>query len=287
MIDIYTDYAAVLTVNRHEDRAAPMLDLVTLGIDYGYDVALSDVYFEPSSDPADETIRLEGIIVKCAVALGNRLGVALNPQIVYHKPKETVRILHGLLEKFEDFDDSDSLYGIVMSGETPEHILENMCRVVYGDNNLHFEDLVISVGPRVMTVMRNYLAAAALEEQKGDNDYLRIGRIAAYLRTFPQNPSAFVFLNLPQEPDMLVVQQALSFADDEYSDDELLLMYAVGLSVIPFDDFDGAYGALAGNLEKINTDNYPPLPILEQGLVALKTIYGQDRAQEEENYEQD
>jgi len=287
MIDIYTDYAAVLTVNRHEDRAAPMLDLVTLGIDYGYDVALSDVYFEPSADPADETIRLEGIIVKCAVALGNRLGVALNPQIVYQKPKETVRILHGLLETFEDFDDSDSLYGIVMSGETPEFILENMCRLVYGDNNLHFEDLIVRVGPRVMTVMRNYLAASALDEQKGDNDYLRIGRIAAYLRVFPQNPSAFVFLNLPQEPDLQVVQQSFTFDEEEYPEDELLLMYSVGLSVIPADTYEDAYAALAGNLEKLNTDGYPTLPILEQGMAALKTIYGHDNVTEEENYEQD
>ncbi|EPJ2511834.1 hypothetical protein ACTGOH_004791, partial [Salmonella enterica subsp. enterica serovar Bareilly] len=93
MIDIYTDYAAVLTVNRHEGRAAPMLDLVTLGMDYGYDVALSDVYSNPLSDPADETVRLESIIVKVAVGLGNRLGIGLNPQIVFQKPKETVRIL--------------------------------------------------------------------------------------------------------------------------------------------------------------------------------------------------
>lgn len=287
MIDIYTDYAAVLTVNRHEDRAAPMLDLVTLGIDYGYDVALSYVYFEPSADPADETIRLEGIIVKCAVALANRLGVGLNPQIVYQKPKEAVRILHGLLEKFEDFDDSDSLYGIVMSGETPEFILENMCRLVYGDNNLHFDDLVVRVGPRVMTVMRNYLSAAALDEQRGDTDYLRIGRVAAYLRAFPQNPSAFAFLNLPQEPDLLVVQQSFIFDEEDYTDEEYLVMYSVGLSIIPNDTFDDAYAALAGNLDKLNTDNFPTLPLLEAGMKALKIIYGHDNEQEDANYESD
>lgn len=287
MIDIYTDYAAVLTVNRHESRAAPMLDLVTLGIDYGYDVALSDLYYRPSSDPADETVRLEGIIVKCAVALGNRLGVGMNPQIVYQKPKETVRILQGLLERFEDYDDSDSLYGIVMSGETPEYILENMCRLVYGDDNLHFEDLIERVGPRVMTVMRNFLSAAALDERKSDPDYARIGRIAAYLRAFPQNPSAFIFLNLPQEPDMLAIQQSLVFDEEDYTDEEYLVMYSVGLSVVANETFDSAYSALASNLDNLNTDNFPTLQLLEAGLKSLKEIYGHDDKEKEANYESD
>lgn len=287
MIDIYTDYAAVLTVNRHTDRAAPMLDLVSLGMDYGYDVALSDVYYNPSADPGDETIRLEAIIVKCAVALGNRLGVGLNPQQVYHKPKETVRILHGLLVAFEEFDDSDALYGIVMSGETPEYILENVCRYVYGDANIHFEDLVETVGPRVMTVLRNFLSASALDEQKGDNDYLRIGRVAAFLRVFPQNPSAFVFLNLPQSPDLTVVQQSLIFDDEDYTDDEYLTMYSVGLSIIESDTYEDAYAVLSDNLDKLNTDGFPTLSLLEAGMAALKTIYGHDAAQEEIQYESD
>lgn len=273
MIDIYTDYAAVLTVNRHEGRAAPMLDLVTLGMDYGYDVALSDVYSNPLSDPADETVRLESIIVKVAVGLGNRLGIGLNPQIVFQKPKETVRILHGVLEAFEEFEDSDALYGIVSSGETPEYILENMCRYVYGDENLHFEDLITVVSPRVLTVMENFLAAESLESQKRNSDDVRQERIVTYLRLFPENPSAFVFMNLPAEPDLTVVQQSLEFRVEDISEIDLLTMYAVGLSIIPHAEFDGAYGDLEKNLALLNVDNVPPGEILRKGLEALKVIY--------------
>ncbi|QVW55165.1 hypothetical protein pEaSNUABM29_00121 [Erwinia phage pEa_SNUABM_29] len=287
MIDIYTDYAAVLTVNRHEDRAAPMLDLVTLGMEYGYDVALSDAYYNPLSEPAEETIRLEGIIVKVAVALGNRLGVGLNPQIVYQKPKETVRILHGLLEKFEEFEDTDTLYGIVLSGETPEYILENMCRYVYGDDQLHFEDLITQVGPRVMTVMQNFLSAAALEQQDAGNDYLRQGRIVAYLRAFPENPSAFVFLNLPPEPDLTVVQQSFDYDADDISEEDLLIMYSVGLSIIPNETYDDAYEALSRNFALLNSENLPANDLLRRAMGALKVIYGNDEEGEEENYEQD
>ncbi|AWN08949.1 hypothetical protein MLDJOKPK_00125 [Salmonella phage SPAsTU] len=287
MIDIYTDYAAVLTVNRHEDRAAPMLDLVSLGMDYGYDVALSDVYFNPLSEPTEETVRLEGIIVKVAVALGNRLGVGLNPQIVFKKPKETVRILHGLLEKFEEFEDTDTLYGIVLSGETPEYILENMCRYVYGDDNLHFEDLITVVSPRVMTVMQNFLSASALEAQNAGNDYLRQGRVVAYLRAFPENPSAFVFLNLPPEPDLTVVQQSFDYAADDISEEDLLIMYSVGLSIIPNETFDEAYDDLAKNFALLNAENLPAGDLLRRAMGALKAIYGMDDEQEEEDYEQD
>lgn len=273
MIDIYTDYAAVLTVNRHEDRAAPMLDLVTLGMEYGYDVALSDVYSNPSADPADETIRLESIIVKVAVGLGNRLGIGLNPQIVFQKPKETVRILHGVLETFEDFEDSDALYGIVSSGETPEYILENMCRYVYGDENLHFDDLITVVSPRVLTVMENFLAAESLDEQSQGTDYERQARIVRYLRLFPENPSSYVFLNLPAVPDLTVVQQSLEFHVDDVSEEDLLTIYAVGLSIIPHPEFDAAYADLEKNFALLNVDNLPQAEALRKGLEALKVIY--------------
>lgn len=282
MIDIYTDYAAVLTVNRSEERAAPFLDLVTLCMDYGYDVALSDVYWQPSSDPADETVRLEGIIVKCAVALGNRLGIALNPQEVYHKPKETVRILDGITSKFEEFEDTDTLYGIVMSGETPEYILESICRYVYGDDNIHFEDLVVRVSPRVMSVMRNYLSSVTVDEQLAAGNDKRLSRIADYLRLYPQNPSAFVFLNLPDLPDLTVVQQSLVFDVEDYTEAELLEMYAVGLTIIDNEDYEDAYAALSENLEKLNNEGLKPIPILQPALESLKEIY---KVAEEDNDE--
>ncbi len=282
MIDIYTDYAAVLTVNRAEERAAPFLDLVTLCMDYGYDVALSDVYWQPSSDPADETVRLEGIIVKCAVALGNRLGVALNPQEVFRKPKETVRILDGITSKFEEFEDTDTLYGLVMSGETPEFILESICRYVYGDDNIHFEDLVIRVSPRVMTVMRNYLSAMVVDEQLAVGNDARLSRIAEYLRLYPQNPSAFVFLNLPEDPDLTVVQQSLVFDVEDYSETELLEMYTVGLSIIDNDDFDDAYADLSTNLEKLNNDGLQPITVLQPALKSLRLIYQVEEAEHDD-----
>ncbi|HCM8676836.1 TPA: hypothetical protein N4790_004560, partial [Shigella sonnei] len=248
----------------------------------GYDVALSDVYWQPSSDPADETVRLEGIIVKCAVALGNRLGVALNPQEVFRKPKETVRILDGITSKFEEFEDTDTLYGLVMSGETPEFILESICRYVYGDDNIHFEDLVIRVSPRVMTVMRNYLSAMVVDEQLAVGNDARLTRIAEYLRLYPQNPSAFVFLNLPEDPDLTVVQQSLVFDVEDYSETELLEMYTVGLSIIDNDDFDDAYADLSTNLEKLNNDGLQPITVLQPALKSLRLIYQVEEAEHDD-----
>lgn len=273
MTDIYDDYADKLTTQRHETRAAPMLDLVSLALEYGYEPTLSNIYFEPIPDPNDEVLRIEQIIMQCAIALAGRLGVGLNPQVANHKPKEVVRIIHGLTGSFEEFEDTDTLYGIVLSGEPAQFILENMIRYVYGDDDLHVEDLITNVEPRVLTVMENFLAATSLDGQ-GEVD-VRTGRVANYLRTFPQNPSAWVFMNLPPLVDLTVLTQSLDFADDNgLSAEETLVIYSVGLTIAICEDYDTAYTQLEKSLEMINNDDEDPRPILEQAIIGLKTIYG-------------
>ncbi|QQO90541.1 hypothetical protein pEaSNUABM42_00057 [Erwinia phage pEa_SNUABM_42] len=282
MTDLYEDYADTLGLVRQEGRLAPVLDLVSLAIEYGYDTTLMDIYTGQIPDMNEECLRLEALINRCACALAQRLGVGLNPQVAYRKPKEVVRILHGLTSAFEEFEDTDTLYGILLSGEPPAYILENMVRYVYGDNDIHFEDLVVVVEPRVMNVMRNFLAATSAEQQAEGTDNPRMQRVVQFLRVYPQNPSAYVFLNLSDTTDINSVVSALDFSDEGgVGESELLTIYAVGLSIIENETFDEAYAALEGMLELINSDEAPEEPILRDGLAGLKTIYGVEEQTDE------
>lgn len=274
MENLYDDYADVLGKVRQEVRLAPILDLVSLGIEYGYDTTLADIYYQPLSEPNDECIRLEGLIVKVAVALGQRLGIGFNPQEVFKKPKETVRVLHGMLESFDAFEDKDALYGILCSGEPPQYILENMVRHVYGDNELHFEDLIEVVEPRLLNALRNIFAAQSAEDAKETETSPRMGRIVKYLRLYPANPSASVFMNLPALVDINAVVQSLDFSEDNgVSELELLVMYTVGLAIIDADHYDPAYEKLEECLALINNEDLPETPILKDALTGLKEIY--------------
>lgn len=133
-----------------------------------------------------------------------------------------------------------------------------------------------------MTVMRNYLSSVTVDEQLAAGNDRRLSRIADYLRLYPQNPSAFVFLNLPDLPDLTVVQQSLVFDVEDYTEAELLEMYAVGLTIIDNEDYEDAYGALSENLEKLNNEGLKPIPILQPALESLKEIY---KVAEEDNDE--
>jgi len=283
MENLYDDYADVLGMVRQEYRLAPLLDLVTLAIDYGYDTTLADIYYQPLPDQNEECLRLEAIINRCAIALAQRLGIGLHPQQALNKPKEVVRILHGLLETFDEFEDKDSLYGILCSGEPPQYILENLCRHVYGDNELHFEDLITVVEPRCLTVMRNFLAASASEEAEEGLANPRMARIVPYLRIFPENPSSFVFLNLPDVIDENAVIQSLDFSEDNaVSDIQLLTIYTVGLAIIAADTFEEAYELLEDKLVLLNNDELPEGPILKDALAALREIYGTQEDEDDE-----
>lgn len=274
-MNIYDDVADQLIMYRHESRAAPLLDLVTILLDNGYEPALTEIYHQPLPDPNDETIRYEELIIRCAVAFASKCGVAFNPQVAWHKPKETGLILHGLLEGFEDNEDSDTLYGIVLSGEPPIFVLENLIRYVFGDDNLHVEDLIINVEPRVMTVLQNFLSAITIEKNNL-NVNERMPRIASYLRYYPENPSAWVFMNLPAEIDEKVLIQQFDFSDDNgVSPNTLLEIYAVGLCIAQCSDFDSAYTHLEKALDALNTEGLSASPILQEGLQALKDIYGE------------
>jgi len=282
-MNIYDDVADQITMYRHETRAAPMLDLTALILEFGYDVAMTEIYANPLPDQNDETIRYEMLVNHCAVALAAKLGVAVNPQVSFNKPREMVRIIQGLTSAFEEFEDMDTLYGIVLSGEPPMFVLENMIRYVYGDDNLHMEDLIVNVEPRVMTVMRNFLSAASLDAQAGDTDP-RTARIAQYLRVFPQNPSAWTFMNLPPQVDLTTLVKSLDFEEDNgVAPDELLLVYSVGMSVAVADNFDAAYAQLERSLELINNEGISPLPILQHGVEALRTIYPSETESDEQD----
>lgn len=282
MENLYDDYADVLGKVRQEMRLAPLLDLVSLGIDYGYDTTLSDIYYKPLPEANDETIRLEAIIVKVAIALGQRLGVGFNPQEVFKKPKETARILHGLLESFDEFEDKDSLYGILCSGEPPQYILENMIRHVYGDNELHIENLIVVVEPRLLNALRNFMAAQSAEDASEGDINPRMTRIIPYLRLFPRNPSSYVFMNLPDLVDKNTIAQSLDFSEENgLSEVDLLVMYAVGLSIMDADTYDKAYVQLEENLALINNDDLPEGGILKEAMDALKAIYSVEQSDEE------
>lgn len=279
---IYVDCYNVITAARTEMRAAAMMDLVSLAIEFDYIPTLEEIYLNPLSETNDESIRIEHIIIRCAVSLAGRMGVALDRNEAYNKPKEVVRILQGLTSEFEAYEDTDTLYAILSSGEADQHILENLIRYVYGDDNLFIEDLIVNVEPRVLNVMRNYMAASSEESASGSEITPRQQRIVSYLRLFPENPSAFVFLNLSPEANAETIASALDFTvESKLGDASLLTIYTVGLAIVFNETFDAAYASLEDMLALINADEVPEDLVLPRALKAIRVIYGSEIEDEE------
>ncbi|MGL5397260.1 MAG: hypothetical protein ACRDBQ_18585 [Shewanella sp.] len=279
---IYADCYEIITTARHELRAAPMMDLVSLALAFDYTPTLEEIYLNPLSDTNEECIRIEHIIIRCAVSLAGRLGVGLDHNEAYNKPKEVVRIIQGLTSEFETYEDTDTLYAILLSGEPEQYILENLIRYVYGDDNLFIEDLITNVEPRVLNVMRNYMTAEAEASSSATEVTQRQQRIVSYLRLFPENPSAFVFLNISSEADAESVAGALDFTvESRIGDADLLTIYTVGLAITFNEDFDTAYASLEKMLALINADEVPENLVLPRALTAIKAIYGSEIEDEE------
>lgn len=279
MNDLYNYYANCLIAVRHPDRAAPLCELVALAIDNDYEPALEQIYNLEMDDVSTHIDTLEGWIVSCVVGLGHRLGIAFDAPACYRSPRVPLLVLKAVLEEIESFEDFEEIQAISMSGEPEGIILENMVRYIYADNYFEIGDCIKLVEPRLMTVITNFLNARSLEDDATGVDDSELHRMVTYIREYPENPCVWAFQNAARTTEPNILATSLVFEETGVPIDRLLEIYAVGMALYNNDTFDGAYAALEKMLEIINTDERPPMPILQAGAAALRMIYGVEDGQ--------
>lgn len=272
--DLYEFYTNCIVEIRAPERAAPLVELVSLLIDFGYNESLSEIHNVAKDNLQNDIVSIEQIIVKCAVNFGSKLGVALDPERVYAVPSVVLRLFHMLTGDMEDFEDFETLHVIANSGESEDFILENIMRHIYADQAIFVDNLIWNVEPRVITVIQNYLEARVVENDATDVDYDAQARLVRYIRQYPTNPMVNLFANAAYKQSPKTIADSLVW-DEDYDMSELAVMYLVGLVCVDSATYDDAYPKLEERvhwlpIEPEETDYY-----LHEAADGLKAIYTQ------------
>lgn len=273
--ELYDFYANCLIEIRAPERAAPLVELVSLLLDFGYNESLSEIHNVAKDNLANDIVAIEKIIVKCAINFGSKLGVALDPERVYAVPSVVVRLFNTLTGDMEDFEDFETLHVIANSGESEDFVLENIMRHIYADESIFVDGLIWNVEPRVITVIQNYLEAKVVENDATDVDYDAQARLVRYIRQYPTNPMVNLFANAAYKQKPKTIADSLVW-DEDYDQAELAVMYLVGLVCVDSETYDIAYPKLEERvnwlpIEPEDTDHF-----LKEAVAGLKEIYAQE-----------
>lgn len=286
MIDELNDfYLNCLLAIRTEERAASMYELVELLTAIGYEDELSRGYALAKDNVESAIGELESIIVKCTASLGQKLGLELNIDAVYKSPRNAVALLKVLLGDMEDYEDFETLHGLATIEETPEYILESILRVIYSDNSIYLEEMILSAEPRLMAALLTYLESKMIANADSDFDIDVTQRMLRYLRVLPSNPAANLFVYSPHllEPEKLAKDLDCEVEGFNYL--ELEVMYLVGLCVLDSDTYDEAYRKLVVRVELISSERDVYDHILRESVEPLKQIYTEATDGQEEVFE--
>ena len=271
--ELYEFYSNCLIEARAPERAAPLVELVTLLLDFEYGDELADIHNLVKDNLQEDIIPVERVIVRCAVALASTMGVALDPDKVYAVPSATLRLLHALTGDFEEFEDFDTLLAIACSGETEEYILENMIRHIHVDAGIFLDGLIINVEPRVMIVITNYLEAKMLENEESDIDYDAQARLVRYIRVYPTNPMVSTFVNAAYKLNPSVVADNLVW-EDPMGNIELAIIYLVGLVTMDSDNYNLAYARMEKRVHWLHVEDDAEITeVLSKAVIGLKQVY--------------
>lgn len=269
----------LVTSQRHETRAAAVMDLVEILLNEGYEDQLTNVFL----DDAPEVEGVEGLIFGLIRQLGHIYGLAFTEDGINEQPRVVVRALLTVIERLETYEDINELYGVVMSEETDIIILEQLTRLMFGDQNIHFEGVVELVEPRTMTTIRNFITANQIEEfEEGIRPM-----VVAYLRRYPENPSPYVFINAPAKPNILLLSKMLDWSPENGIDElKLTAIYAVGLTILLSEGYNDAIERVENVVQSILppdvTDLFEIGKIVKEASQGLLDIYGHTPEEDDE-----
>ncbi len=270
--ELYEFYANCLIEIRAPERAAPLTELVSLLIDFGYAESLSRIHYVAKDNLQNDIIAIEKIILDCAVHFGFKLGVGLDPEQVNRIPSVVVRLFNTLTGDMEDFEDFETLHVIVNSGETEEYILENIMRHVYADQSIFVDGLFLNVEPRVVTVIQSYLEALVVENDASDVDYDSQARLVRYIRRYPINPMINLFANAAYKQKPKAIADSLVW-EEEFDQKELSVIYLVGLVCVDSLTYQEAYDRLEERVHWLPVEPEETEECLQAAVGGLKDIY--------------
>ncbi len=273
--ELYEFYANCLIEIRAPERAAPMTELVSLLIDFGYAESLSRIHHVAKDNLQNDITAIEKIIIDCAVHFGFKLGVGLDPERVNRTPSAVARLFYTLTGDMEDFEDFETLHIIVNSGETEEYVLENIMRHIYADQSIFIEGLFLNVEPRVITVIQSYLEALVVENDATDVDHDSQARLVRYIRRYPINPMINLFANAAYKQKPRAVADALVWEEND-DQKELSVIYLVGLVCLDSATYQEAYARLEERVHWLPVEPEESEACLQSAVSGLKDIYTQE-----------
>jgi len=275
-------YLQMVCTARPEIRAKAIVSLVEMLIENdridGIELQVS-IDAEVRDDPGTVVPLVERFVATHVRRLAGTMRVALSVQGIYDRPQHAYRLMEMLLNDLDAHEDPDTLLALALSGEEPTFVLENLARYIYADPGIHLEDIIEHIEPAVMRAIANVLSANSLEAEPEPDDLQRRQRMVVLIRTFVTMPDAALFFESPitTKPDVLMSQ--MLHIEDE-SDEEFVVRNAVAMSVFYHDTYSAAYDVMEDYLDMLNTNAHPRLPLLQQAMAHLQTIYGVDHAQD-------
>lgn len=281
MNTLYNAYAQIINTVRTPERASPMMELVALCIDNDYEPMLDRLDDDLADDLCDYVFVVEGHVFDAVRAFLSSLGLSARSDMMFRRPKDSLRLLKAVLLDIEEFEDYGTLQAIALSGEPPSLMLESMLQYMHGDSTIQIVDMIDNVEPRLVNIITNYLTARVIADEKTGFDYAAANRLARYIRTYPDNPSIWAFSNMSPEADLKTVADSLDFPE-EMSESRLLEIYTVGLAMANADKEEDALARLEVCLSMINSHELPTADILEKAKETIGTIYLQVRYRDSE-----
>lgn len=188
----------ILITGCSERRAEVLCKLKTFLDGQGYEdmliIHLDCLVANP--DVPDCVSRMENVIVNAGVSMLMESGIEVNYDAVFSQPSILHDMLIGIHEKIEDWDDPESLLGIITDGAGYD--LATVIATIMGDlNPSRYLDVLIRVQDRVYSTIKAYLEAR-LRELADSEEIQRIPRrtvslIKLFVERFPTNQVAELF----------------------------------------------------------------------------------------------
>lgn len=277
-------YITMIRETRTPIRAAAIISMVNMLVEADFLDSLEmqvTLDKEVRDDPSTVVPLIEGYIAKQFRRYAGTMGVALDIEGINRHPQFAFMILDMILNAIDDHSAVDELLPMVLSGEPPAFVLENMARYIYGEPGIHFEEIIEHIEPRMMKAITNILSARSVEESTRDSsmDLTRTRRLVTFVRTFPTVVDADLFFEAPitTAEDTLISMFPTEHADEN----AFLVAHAVGMAVFYHPDYASAYEKLEYYMDVLNTDGQSIRENLELAAGHLKEIYGaNDNAQE-------
>lgn len=276
MIDLYQ---SVFQDIRTPERAEFAVKLVEILYESGYDSELDDILRLVSQhDSLEEIIRpLESIIARSLNSLLIKLGVDIDVESIDSNYQDIYLLLITILESVEHFDDHDSMIAIVDSGEPSNIIMSNLVTFIHAKPICSLIDIISGVEERLIRVIRSVLVARGIEDY--DEYTVDLGsalRVSHFIQLYPDNYVSEILDDngYAQSEDTLVTTVDL---DPETTNgyEEAIALTVAGIAVAKHDEYEDAYEAIEGLVDRLLDDDYvsKKLLVCDAAHTALKPIY--------------